>query len=446
MRKLWVGLACCLVLSVSFFVLYIFGYLSPAESTTVTVLSPQPYVIEQQPEEVPQVKEPTLLFGIPSDSFLVINETIKPGQSLSHILQKHNISTAQMDELRQKSKNVFNLRQIRANRPYTLLVDNDSAQTARYFIYQPSDTEYVVVNLHDSLHIYTEEKELETVERTLAGTIQSSLYVAMAEAGCSPGLINHFADIYSWKINFGAVQPGDKFRLIYEEQLLEGKPVGYGKVKAAVFEHNGKELYAIYHGEGQQAGYFDEEGKSLQKAFLKEPLEYSRVSSRFSLKRFHPVQKRFKAHLGTDFAAPRGTPIRSVGEGVVVEAGYNRGNGKYVKIKHDNTYTTQYLHMSKFAKGIKRGIRVKMGQTIGFVGSTGLATGPHLCYRFWKNGKQVDPLREKLPQAKSIDKQEKEQFEQLSQEMVTKLQEVEEGKQVIATGKNTPNNLDDADM
>jgi murein DD-endopeptidase MepM/ murein hydrolase activator NlpD len=438
MRKRWVGLACCLVLTVSFLTLYIFGYLSPAESATVTVAAPEPYITEQQIEEAPQVKEPTLVFGIPSDSFLVINETIKSGQSLSHILQNHNISSAQLSELRQKSKKVFNLRQIRANRPYTLLVENDSAQTARFFIYQPTETQYVVFDLQDSLNIYTEEKELQTVERTLAGTIESSLYVAMAEAGCSPGLINHFADIYAWKINFGAVQPGDQFKLIYEEHQLDGEPVGYGKVKAAVFEHNGKEMYAICHGEGKSAGYYDEEGKSLQKAFLKEPLEYSRISSRFSLKRFHPVQKRFKAHLGTDFAAPRGTPIRSVGEGVVVEAGYNRGNGNYVKIKHDQTYTTQYLHMSKFAKGIKKGARVRMGQTIGFVGSTGLATGPHLCYRFWKNGKQVDPLREKLPQAKSIRAEEKEQFARLSQEMLTQLQEVEEGKQIIAAGENLP--------
>lgn len=447
MHKFWVGLACCLVLSVTFFVLHLFGHLSPAGSATLTVVAPEPYFIEKQTEEAPQVKEPTLVFGIPSDSFLVINETIKSGQSLSHILQKHNISTAQMNELRQKSKNIFNLRRIQANRPYTLLCDNDSAQTARYFIYQPSNTEYVVFNLQDSLHIYTEEKEVETVERTLAGTIHTSLYVAMAEAGCSPGLINHFADIYSWKIDFSAVQPGDRFKLIYEEYQLEGgEAVGYGKVKAALFEHNGQQAYAIYHGEGQHAGYYDEHGKSLQKAFLKEPLEYSRVSSRFSLKRFHPVQKRFKAHLGTDFAAPRGTPIRSVGEGLVVEAGYNRGNGKYVKIKHDQTYTTQYLHMSKFAKGIKKGSRVKMGQTIGYVGSTGLASGPHLCYRFWKNGKQVDVLKEKLPQAKAILQEEKEKFEQLSQEMLTKLQELEENKPTIAAGEHTAGNTDDADM
>jgi murein DD-endopeptidase MepM/ murein hydrolase activator NlpD len=351
-----------------------------------------------------------------------------------------------MNELRQKSKDVFNLHQIQANRPYTLLCDNDPAQTARYFIYQPSQTQYVVFNLQDSLHIYTQEKEIETVERILTGTIQRNLYMAMAEAGCSPGLINHFADIYQWKVNFAAIQPGDGFKLIYEEHLLEGEPVGYGKVKAACFEHKGQPIYAIYHGEGKAAGYFDQQGKSLQKAFLKEPLEYSRISSRYSLNRFHPVQKRFKAHLGTDFAAPRGTPIRSVGQGVITEAGYNSGNGNYIKIKHDDTYTTQYLHMSKFAKGIRKGAKVNMGQTIGYVGSTGLASGPHLCYRFWKNGKQVDVLKEKLPLARSVDKEAREQFEKLSQEMISRLSETEEKARVVASQESMQENAADTDL
>jgi len=425
MRKFWVGLAAVLVLVLFSLILNAFGYLSVFDVDTLTVVAPQPYVIEKQTQATPRIKEPTLVFGIAADSFLVINETIKTGQSLSHILQHYNISNAQMDALGQKSKEVFNLRQIQANKPYTLLCDTDSAQTARYFIYQPSATEYVVFNLQDSLHIYKEEKEIQTVERVIAGTIQTSLYVAMAEAGCSPGLINLFADIYSWKVNFTAIQPGDAFKLIFEEHLLDGQVVGYGEVKAAYFEHNAKPMYAIHYGEGKQAGYYDQDGKSIQKAFLKEPLEYSRISSRFSMKRFHPVQKRFKAHLGTDFAAPHGTPIRSVGEGLIVEAGFARGNGNYVKIMHDKTYTTQYLHMSRFAKGIKKGARVSMGQTIGYVGSTGLASGPHLCYRFWKNGKQVDALREKLPEAKAIDKQYVAQFEQLSQALITRLSEVE---------------------
>lgn len=436
MRKLLIGLACCLVLSLSIVVLHFLGYLSVFHWHTETVIGPEPFIIEREAEEVPQIKEPTLVFGIPADSFLVIQDTIKAGQSLSEILENHNISTLQMIELRKKSENVFNLRLIQKNKPYTLLCDNDSLQSARYLIYQPSIAEYVVFNLQDSLHVYKEEKQIEIVERVVTGSIKSSLYVAMAEEGCSPGLINHFADIFSWQVNFGSTQLGDQFKLIVEEQVLEGKAIGFGKLKAAYFEHRGKPMYAIHFGEGKNAGYFDQDGKSMKKAFLKEPLEYTRISSRFSKKRFHPVQKRYKAHLGTDFAAPRGTPIRSVGEGKVIEAGFSRGNGNYVKIQHDNIYTTQYLHMSKFAKGIRKGARVTMGQTIGYVGSTGLASGPHLCYRFWKNGKQVDALREKLPLAKSIDKQYKEQFEQLSGELINRLSEVGPEEEVIAAEKS----------
>jgi murein DD-endopeptidase MepM/ murein hydrolase activator NlpD len=423
------------------------GYFYPVESSALPVVAQhEPHVVDTETAPEHGIKEESLLFGIATDSFQVINGTVKAGQSISNILQNHNITTARMNEIRQKSKKVFNLHQIQANKPYTLLCDNDPAQTARYFIYQPSLTQYVVFNLQDSLHIYIEEKEMESVERTLSGTIYNNLYMAMADAGCTPGLINHFADIYQWKINFAAVQPGDQFKLIYEEHLLEGERVGYGKVKAAYFEHKGKPIYAIYHGEGKSAGYYDQDGKSLQKAFLKEPLEYSRISSRYSLKRFHPVQKRLKAHLGTDFAAPHGTPIRSVGQGVVTEASFSRGNGNYVKIRHDDTYTTQYLHMSKFAKGIKKGAHVALGQTIGYVGSTGLASGPHLCYRFWKDGKQVDVLKEKLPLARSIDKEARAQFEQLSQQMINRLEALAEKEPVIASQESNQGNVADADL
>jgi murein DD-endopeptidase MepM/ murein hydrolase activator NlpD len=422
MRKFLLGFVSCLALSLLFYFTNASRYLTfPKAKNEVTVSPEIPAPASARVPQVAEVKEPTFIFGIQSDSFLVINETIKYGEGLSDILSKYNISPAEVYKLSRKARKVFNVRQIQANKPYTLLCDNDSAKTARYFIYQPSIKEYVVFNLQDTLSIYKTEKEVETVERTVAGTINSSLYEAMVEAGCSPDLINYFADVFAWKINFAFIQPGDKFKLIYEEQRVEGSVIGFGELKAALIEHAGTPYYAIRYDQGRGPGFFDDKGKSLKKAFLKEPLEYTRISSRFSKKRFHPVQKRYKAHLGTDFAAPRGTPIRSVGEGIVVAAGYTRGNGNYVKIKHDNTYTTQYLHMSKFAKGIRKGTKVKMGQTIGYVGSTGLASGPHLCYRFWKNGKQVDALKQKLPSARSIDKQHKEAYEQLSQELISKL-------------------------
>jgi hypothetical protein len=269
MHKLWIGMATCLLLFMFIFVLNPFGFLVVFEFNAGTDSVGEPYLIEKHIQQDSKPKEPTRLFGIATDSFLVINHRVKSGQSLSQILQDYNISTAQMNELRQKSKQIFNLQQIQANKPYTLLCDNDSLQTARYFIYQPSVTEYVVFNLQDSIHIYKEEKEIQIVERVIAGTIQSSLYEAMAEAGCSPSLINLFADIYSWKVNFAAIQSGDKFKLVFEQHLMDGEVVGYGEVKAALFEHKGKPIYAIHYGEGKQAGYYDQDGKSMKKNFLK---------------------------------------------------------------------------------------------------------------------------------------------------------------------------------
>ncbi|MBU1822703.1 MAG: peptidoglycan DD-metalloendopeptidase family protein, partial [Bacteroidetes bacterium] len=288
--------------------------------------------------------------------------------------------------------------------PYTILHSQDSLKTARFFVYEPNDLEYVVYDLRDTLSVALHEREVETVERELVGEIRGSLYQSILEAGGSAQLVNALADIYAWRLDLNHMQVGDTFKLIFEEKQVNGKTIEQGNLKAAFIGHSGEPLYAIAFDQGEGTSYYDQEGNSFKKAFLKEPVEYSRISSRFTKRRFHPVQKRFKAHLGTDFAAPHGTPIRTVGDGVVLEAGRSGGNGNYVKIRHNKTYTTQYLHMSRFAKGIRRGARVKMGQTIGYVGSTGLSTGPHLCYRFWKNGRQVDALKEKLPQADPVKK------------------------------------------
>jgi murein DD-endopeptidase MepM/ murein hydrolase activator NlpD len=251
-----------------------------------------------------------------------------------------------------------------------------------------------------------------------------------------------FADIYGWRLNLNHIQPGDKFKLIFEEKQINGTTIGYGNLKAAMFAHRGDTLYGIGFDQGNGTSYFDQEGKSLKKAFLKEPLEYSRISSRFSKNRFHPVQKRYKAHLGTDFAAPRGTPIRSVGDGVIVESAYNRGNGYFVKIKHNRKYTTQYLHLAKFAKGMRAGTRVKKGQTIGYVGSTGLATGPHLCFRFWENGRQVDILKVKLPAAEPVKKKNMTAFTAARQAMIKRLNqkpEIDGSQQILLTEKVAAN-------
>jgi murein DD-endopeptidase MepM/ murein hydrolase activator NlpD len=222
-------------------------------------------------------------------------------------------------------------------------------------------------------------------------------------------------------VDFQRLQVGDKFKLIYEEQQVEGITIGISKISGIYFEHFDHPYYAFPFDQGDGVDYFDEDGKSLRKALLKYPIEFTRISSRYNKNRFHPVQRRYKAHLGTDFAAPRGTPIRSVGDGIVQEASYKSSNGNYVKIRHNATYTTQYLHMSKIAAGLNAGDRVKQGQTIGYVGSTGLATGPHLCYRFWKNGVQVDALRVDLPASQPVKGDFLTSFESVKEHLIEKL-------------------------
>ena len=414
--------------SLDFDISNVFQQVSSAET------SPDPAALPAR-----EVSKPApLVYGIPTDSLAVVTGMIARGESLSDILIDYNISPTTIHHLAEKAKDVFNVRRIHARRNYVVLHARDSAQTARYFIYEPNDTEYIVYDLQGDLQVTRNKREIETIERELAGEIRASLYESMLAAGGTAQLVDMFADIYGWRLNLNHIQPGDKFKLIFEEKQINGKAIGYGKLKGAYFEHNGEPLYGIGFDQGNGTSYFDQEGKSLKKAFLKEPLEYSRISSRFSKRRFHPVQKRYKPHLGTDFAAPRGTPIRSVGEGVVVESAYSRGNGYYVKIKHNRKYSTQYLHMSRFAKGIRRGTRVTQGQTIGYVGSTGLATGPHLCFRFWENGRQVDILKVKLPAAEPVKKKFMATFSAAREAMMKRLEALDvntASQQLIASDK-----------
>ncbi|MEX2513501.1 MAG: peptidoglycan DD-metalloendopeptidase family protein, partial [Cyclobacteriaceae bacterium] len=360
-------------------------------------------------KEEPEPVEATLLYGINVDDQNIIEGIVKRNQTLSTILSPFNVPYQIIDEIAKKSKEIFDVRKIAFNRKYTVLTPKDSTK-AQFFIYEPNPTEFVVFKL-DEPEIYVESKPMEIKKREIGGTITKSLYVNMTSLGLTPDLIDQFADLYGWVVDFQRLQKGDKFKVVFKEQVVENQIVGIEDIEAAYFEHLGQIYHAIPFEQNGIVSYFDQEGNSLKKAFLRDPLRFTRISSRYSLSRFHPVQKRYKAHLGTDYAAPRGTEIRSVGDGTVIEAGYSGGNGNYVKIKHNGTYTTQYLHMSKIGKGIRRGTRVKQGQVIGYVGSTGLATGPHLCFRFWKHGKQVDWLREDIPPAEPIAEENKLAFE-----------------------------------
>ncbi|MDN3689713.1 M23 family metallopeptidase [Cyclobacterium jeungdonense] len=369
-------------------------------------------------EEIVPIEE-NLLYGINVDELDIIEGIVKRNQTLSTILAPFNVPYQIIDEIAKKSAEIFDVKKIAFNKKYTVLTPKDSLQ-AQFFIYEPNPTEFVVFKL-DRPEIYLESKPMEIVNREIGGTINSSLYVNMTQLGLTPDLIDQFADLYGWVVDFQRLQKGDKFKVVFKEQLVESQTVGIEDIEAAYFEHMGQGYHAIPFEQNGIVSYFDQEGNSLKKAFLRDPLRFTRISSRYSLSRFHPVQKRYKAHLGTDYAAPRGTEIRTVGDGTVLEAGYSRGNGNYVKIKHNGTYSTQYLHMTKIGKGIRKGARVKQGQVIGYVGSTGLATGPHLCFRFWKHGKQVDWLREDIPPAEPIADENLQAFELVKLEKIAKL-------------------------
>ncbi|HHL52323.1 MAG TPA: peptidase M23 [Flammeovirgaceae bacterium] len=341
-------------------------------------------------------------YGYLTDGMVVHHQRIRRHEFLATILQDHHVPAASIRLLAERAKGVFDIRKMGVGKPYELICFTDSSCTAKAMIYHPNEVDYVVFHLRDSVYVRKGSHQVVVRQQRASGVINQSLAVSMAEQGLGPQLTNDLADIFSWEIDFFRLYPGDKYKLIYEEKFVNGRSVGYGAIKAAVFEHGGKPYYAFAYDQGEGVEYFDPEGKSLRKTFLKYPVKFTRISSRYSGRRFHPVQKRYKAHRGTDFAAPQGTPIRAVGDGVVLEARYNKYNGNYVKIKHNSVYSTQYLHMVKIASGIRPGVKVKQGQTIGYVGHTGLARGNHVCYRFWKYGQQVDALKVDLPSAAPV--------------------------------------------
>jgi murein DD-endopeptidase MepM/ murein hydrolase activator NlpD len=368
--------------------------------------------------------EPKLLYGIEVDSFQIFEKKIKRNQFLGEILSEYQVSDQEIHDLSIKSKNIYDVRKLEARKKYTLLCTKDSLPKAAYFIYEPNPIDYVIYKLKDSIEVSYHQKKIDTVKTAVAGIIDQSLWVTMTEAGADPLLIHSLSEVFAWQVDFYRIQKGDRFKVIYEQLYVDKEEAGIGKILGAYFNHHEEDYYAVYFNQGSGISYFDEKGQSLQKQFLRSPLRYKRISSRYTRRRYHPVLKRYKAHLGTDYAAPTGTPIRSVGDGIVEEARYSKYNGNYVKIRHNSVYSTQYLHMSKFGRGIKSGVRVTQGQVIGYVGSTGLANGPHLCFRFWKNGQQVDALRIKLPPSEPVAEEKKAAYEIIKRQILIELDNI----------------------
>jgi murein DD-endopeptidase MepM/ murein hydrolase activator NlpD len=351
-------------------------------------------------------------FGYTLNNFHVLKDTVVSGDSFGSILEKNNLYYPQIYNIVQKAKQVYDIRKINVGKPYTILFSKDSLKTPELFIYQPNLIDYVLVSLTDSLWAEKKSKAVKLLEFEAQGVITSSLSEAMEKEKLSPLLSNELSEIYAWTIDFFRLEKGDNFKVIYTGKFVDDSIyVGLNRIHSAFFEHRGNPFYAVEFETDPKRNiieYFDESGKNLRRAFLRAPVQFSRISSRYNLKRKIAYYGKIRPHLGTDFAAPIGTKIRSTASGTVVKASYTRGNGNYVTIKHNATYSTQYLHMKK--RGVKVGQFVKQGDYIGLVGMTGNTSGPHVCYRFWKNGKQVDPLRQKLPEAKPISKDLKEKY------------------------------------
>ena len=364
-------------------------------------------------------------YGIPPDNFEVEEGVVKRGQNLSTILNEYGVSPRKIHEISQRCKEVFDLRKIRSGQKYTLFLAKDSLKTPEFFIYESNKVEYVVVDFKDTTSVYMGAKEVVKRDSTVKVGITSSLWNAFAEAGVNPNLAVTLSEIYAWTIDFYGIAKGDSARVWYEQSYVDGTPLSDYYVKGAIFTNAGETFYAIPFEQDGKFSYFDEQGNSLQKAFLKAPLRYSRISSGFSNNRFHPVLKRYRAHHGVDYAAPTGTPVHSVGDGVVIKKGYQKnGGGNYVKIKHNSVYSTTYMHLSKFAKGIAPGKRVKQGETIGYVGATGLATGPHLDYRVYKNGTPINPLKMESPSKEPVSQANMPRFTQMRDSIVNRLEQL----------------------
>ncbi len=365
---------------------------------------------DKQPEEDLEVYvEPkeVIEFGFNLNKYIVKRDTIRSGESFGSILARHNIDLTKIHNIAESAKDSFDIRKLQAGKPYTLLCSNDSLQTPECFIYQPNNIDYVVIHFADSIMTYKQSKEVSIRTREASGTIKGSLSETMEAQGLPYQLINDMSDIYAWSINFFKVQPDDKFKIIYKERYIEDSIyAGIAGIDAAYFQHKGEDFYAfkfMADSISKKYDYFDEKAKSMKKAFLQAPILFKnvRISSRYNLnRRIAYYGYALRPHRGTDFAAPIGTPIVATSNGTVIESTQKGGNGKYVKIKHNDTYTTQYLHMK--AQNVKKGQYVKQGDIIGWVGMTGNTSGPHVCYRFWKNGKEVDPFKEKLPQSESM--------------------------------------------
>jgi murein DD-endopeptidase MepM/ murein hydrolase activator NlpD len=358
-------------------------------------------------------KETVFMYGIPTDSFNLVSGHIKRNGFLSEILLKHGVTMQEIDQVVKNSKSVFDVRKIRSGNNYILFCNRDSTERARYLVYEHDPTTCYVFSFNDSLNITRFRKEIKSEIKYSSGTIETSLWDAMINGGLHPQLAADLSEIYAWSVDFFGLQKGDNFKVVYEEFFIDGESLGTGRIYAAQFNRKGSSITAIPFIQDRKESFFDSDGNSLRKAFLKAPLQFSRISSHFSSARMHPILRIVRPHFGVDYAAPVGTPVHAIGDGRVISATNEGGSGRMVKIQHNSVYTTGYMHLSGFGQGIAAGKMVKQGDIVGYVGSSGLSTGPHLDFRFWRNGSPVDPLKVDAPPVEPISEENKVKYEKI---------------------------------
>lgn len=388
--------------------------------TSVDLRPHEEYVPDPPLAEAPSTLPPPSAYGLPMSGFVLEQGVVKAGQTFSDLLAAHGVGAGTIDSLVRLSQPLFDVRKLRTGQPYALIFTDDAERVPHYFVYEVDAVEHVIYAVQPPVEVRVGHRPVVSEVKSVSVAVTGALWNDLKEAGADPALTMQLADVFQWSVDFYRIQKDDRFTVVYEERTVDGERYGQPRILGVRYSSADvvKEAFR-FAADSTHVAYYDSEGNSLRKAFLKSPLKFSRMSSGFTQRRFHPVQKRFKAHLGTDYAAPYGTPILAVGDGVVEKAGWGAGNGNFVKIRHNGTYSTQYLHMRKIL--VRNGQRVTQGQTIGEVGSTGLATGPHVCYRFWKNGVQVDHRKEEMPSAEPVPAAQRAAFEQVRSGLLAQL-------------------------
>lgn len=370
------------------------------------------------------VKDLVFEYGICVNDYDILHEHIKPNQNIADLLRKYNVPYSKINEFIVNSRDIIDVRKIRSGNPFCVFQTKDTVPEVHYFVYEETPVDFVVIDFCDSLRIFRDHKEVTSVKRSFKTEIKGSLWDVIVKNGQNPNLAISLSEVYAWTIDFFRIQAGDSIKVIFQEDYVDSTSIGIGKIYAAYFYHNGEGYYAIPFEQDGTVDFFDEKGNSLRRAFLKAPLKFSRISSNFSYKRFHPVLKVYRPHTGVDYAAPSGTPVHTIGDGTVTGVAYTKGGGRTITIRHNSVYTTKYLHLSRYAKKIRTGVRVRQGDVIGYVGSSGMSTGPHLDFRLYQNGKPINPIKFKSPPVEPVKKKYMEEFNRMKDSILIDLNKI----------------------